>query len=148
MTIAELLRLKPATSITVLNKPFSYVGTRALALDGDGELSWLFEEDGNVLAVLAKDEEIIFFEGIDEDLDPQSGMILYRGKEFEFSYEDAATVTKITGDAEGEEGDRYSFSDYEADDGNVVRLVTNENTGEVRSYYGVTIVEEDILPIA
>lgn len=148
MTIAELLALKPNTSITVLNKPFHYVGTRTVSLDGDGTRAWMFEEDGAMLAVSPQDEEIIFFETIDEELEPQGGMILYRAKEFEFSYEDAGTVTKLTGDAEGEEDDRYGFSDYETDGGEVIRLVANENTGDAHSYFGVVVGEEDIVQAA
>lgn len=148
MTIAELLTLKPDTTITVLNKPFHYIGTCTVSLDGDGTRAWLFEEDGAMLAVSPQDEEILFFEKVDEELEPQGGMILYRSKEFEFSYEDAGTVTKLTGDAEGEQDDRYGFSDYETDGGEVIRLVANENTGDARSYFGVVVGEEDIVQAA
>ena len=144
MTIADLLALKPDTNLTVLNKPLTYVGTCTLALDGDGERSWLYGEDGEVIAVSVDDEEMIFFEAIDEELEPADGMVLYRGNEFEFSYEDAGAVTNVTGKVETEEDDRYGFSDYESDEGRVVRFVTNENTGEIRAYFGVIAGEDDI----
>ncbi len=145
MTIDELLRLAPDAALTVLNKPFAYAGKCVLALDGDGERQWLFEEDGGMLALSPADDEILFFEAVDETLEPEDGMILFRGKEFEFSYEDAGAVTAAEGAIEAEEEDRYGFSDYESDAGGVVRLVTNENTGETHSYVGMTVVEDDIL---
>lgn len=148
MTIAQLIRLAPDTNITVSNKPFACAGSCILSLDGDGKRSWIFEEDGGMLAVCAEDEEIISFESIDEEMEPEGGMILYRGKEFEFSYEDAGAVSKAAGDVEAEDDDRYAFSDYESDEGEIVRLVTNENTGEVKGFFGRMVVEEDIAEAA
>jgi len=74
-------------------------------------------------------------------------MVLYQNKEYEFSYEDAGAVTGVDGDAETEEGDRYLFSDYESQDGRLIRLLSNENTGEVSAYVGQVVSEDDLSEI-
>jgi len=148
MTIAELLTLKPDASVTVLNKPFTLAGSVTVALDGDGTRAWLYEEDGGLLALSPEHDEILFFEAVDEELEPENGIILLRGKEYEFGYEDAGTATVVAGDVEPEEEDRYAFADYEDDEGAIVRLLTNENTGDVRAFHGRAVGEEDIQPVA
>ncbi len=149
MKIEELLHhLEPGNQVTVSNKPFTYTGKVKITLDGGDVRYWLSNDEGGLLAVSPDDEEIVSFERIDEELEPEDGLILYRGKEHEFSYEDSGAVTDVVGDPGLEADDRYAFSDYEADGGSLVRLVTNENTGDQDAYFGNVVVEEDIMPTA
>ena len=149
MKIEDLLHhLKPGSQISIHNKPFVYTGKAKVTLDGGDVRHLLFEEDAGFLAIAPDAEELVLFSLLDEELDPQGGMILHKGEEHEFSYEDAGVATGVDGGAAAEEGDRYSFSDYESDEGRVVRLITNENTGEIKAYEGTVVVEEDILASA
>lgn len=149
MKIEELLHhLEPGSRITVSNKPYAYTGKAKITLAGGDVRYWLANSSGGMLAIAPDDEEIVVFESVDEEVEPEDGLVLYRGKEHEFSYEDSGAVTEVVGETEFEEDDRYAFSDYESDDGAVVRLVTNENTGDQYAFYGRIVVEEDILPVA
>jgi len=149
MTIEELLHhLEPDTSLTVLNSPFFFTGKARIVLDGGDTRVWLYGEDGDVLAVSPDAEEIVMFEAIDTDIEPQGGMVLYQGNEFEFSYEDNGAVTETEGAVGIEEGDSYGINDYESDAGEIVRLITNHNTGDQQALFGKIVVEEDILPAA
>ncbi|KKW32485.1 MAG: hypothetical protein UY77_C0022G0001 [Candidatus Uhrbacteria bacterium GW2011_GWA2_53_10] len=149
MKIEDLLHhLKPGSQMNIHNKPFVFAGKAKITLDGGDVRYWLYEEDGGFLAVAPDAEELVLFHLLDEEIDPQGGMILHKGDEHEFSYEDAGVATGVDGGAAAEEGDRYSFSDYESDEGRVVRLITNENTGEIKAYEGTVVVEEDILASA
>jgi hypothetical protein len=103
--------------------------------------------DGGLLAISPDDEEVVSFDRVEEELEPQGEVILYRGKEYEYSYEDAGTVSEVDGDADATVEDRLTFSDYESEDGELIRAVTSENTGETQTYLGNLVVEEDILPI-
>ncbi len=146
MKIEELLHhLELGSQVSIHNLPFVYAGKAKMTLDGGDVRYWLFEEDGGFLAVAPDAEELMLFEPVDGELEPQGGMILHKGDEHEFSYEDAGAATEVEGEAATEEGDRYAFSDYESDEGKIVRLVSNENTGEAKAYEGTVVVEEDIL---
>lgn len=148
MTIADLLQhQEPGAEFTVFNEPFSLIGSAQVLLDGGDMRHWLFERDGGMLAVSADDEEVIAFEHIEEELEPQGDTILYSGKEYEFSYEDAGVISDDMGDIPFESDDRLTFSDYESEDGQILRVITSEHTGDTIAYLGNMVVEEDILPI-
>lgn len=148
MTIKDLLHaIQPGAEFTVFNEPFSFMGKAEIRLDGGETRFWLYERDGGLLAVSADEEEVICFTHVEEELEPQGDTILYGGKEYEFSYEDAGTVGEDAGDVPLNADDRLTFSDYESDDGEVLRMVSSENTGETLAYLGNIVVEDDILPI-
>jgi hypothetical protein len=83
---------------------------------------------------------------ITEEIEP-SEVILFQNKEYEFSYEDAGVVKQVDGDAFLEEEDRNGFSDYQSKDGETLRVITNENTGDAVSYFGRTVSEDDLSEI-
>lgn len=148
MTIEEIIHhLEPGATISIANEPFSYAGKAHITLEGGDLRYWLFDNEGNILSISPDDEEIIHFLQVDEDLEPQSGMIFFRNKEYEFNYEDSGSVSSILGELDIEEDDQTVFADYESDNGQIVRIVTNQNSGEKYFYHGSTVVEEDILPV-
>jgi len=148
MTINELIdHLQSGNDVTISNTPFSFAGKAQVELDGKDIRYWLFGENGELLSVSPEDEEIIFFQAIDEDLEPDDEVILYQTQEFEFSYSDAGVAKDVEGDIDTEEDDRFSFADYEADDGERIRIVTNVNTGLIKAYNGTVVVEEDIIAV-
>ncbi|TAK03592.1 DUF4178 domain-containing protein [Patescibacteria group bacterium] len=147
MTIDQLLSASIGTECTVHNEPFAYVGRADVTLDGGDVRRWLYGGGGDVLAISPDDEEIILFKVVEEELEPQGDTVLYGGKEYEFSYEDSGIVSGVEGDASEECEDRLTFSEYQSEDGERLRLVTSENRSETSAYLGTTVVEEDILPI-
>jgi hypothetical protein len=145
MTIEQILHdFEPGDELTVLNEPFSYKSKAVITLDGGDVRYWLFSEEDNMLTLSPDDEEIVFFRYLEEEVEPEDEMALVGGKEYEFSYEDAGVVTEIDGEMNAEEDDRFSIADYEGENGDSIRLLTNENNGEVISYHGKIVVEEDV----
>ncbi len=146
MKISELLSTDLGSSISVTNEPFTKVGQAEIMLEDGTNMFWLFDDEDHMLSVAPKEDELVLFHHISEEMEP-SEMILFQNKEYEFSYEDAGTIKKVEGDPSVEEEDHVVFSDYESKDGEIVRIVTNENSGEVMSFVGRTVSEEDVLEI-
>jgi len=146
MKIPDLLSYDLGESVSVANAPFTKVGQAHVHLDDGANMFWLYDDEDGMISVVPDEEELIYFQKIQEEIEP-SETILFQSKEYEFSYEDGGVVKEIQGDALVEEEDHYVFSDYQSKDGETVRLITNETTGEVLGYVGHTVSEEDILEI-
>ena len=147
MTIEQLLKLELGRSVSVFNEPFVYLGRAELDLEGGQKMIWFYNDGDGMLSVTPGDDELVIFEKIDEELEPDGEMILYQNKEYEFSYEDAGNVSALEGESITEDDDRYIFSDYESTDGKVLRVVSNENTGENGAYLGLVVSEDDLAEI-
>ena len=63
------------------------------------------------------------------------------------SYEDHGTVTGVADEATVEVDDVLNFTDYENDDGGLVRTMENESTGDNQIYTGQVLVEEEIMVV-
>lgn len=146
MKISDLLALDLGESVSVSNAPFTKIGQAEIKLDDGAKMFWLYDDEDNMLSVVPDEEELIFFQKIVEEIEP-SDTILYQSKEYEFSYEDGGTDMVNQGETFVEEEDHYLFSDYQSKEGETVRLITNETTGEVVGYVGHTVSEEDIMEI-
>lgn len=146
MKISDLLAIELGESVSVANEPFTKIGQAEVTLDDGTKMFWLFDDEDHMLSVAPKEDEIMFFSQITEEVEP-SEVILFQNKEYEFSYEDAGVVKEVNGDARVEEEDRNAFSDYQSKDGETLRIITNENSGEVIGYYGRTVSEEDLSEI-
>ena len=144
MNIKHLLKLDLGTAISIFNEPFTYVGQAKIELDGGHTMRWLYDDDGRMISVAPQDEELILFREIENEEEPEEEVLLYQGKEYEFSYEDAGNVLETEGDSVTEEEDRFMFSDYQAAGGEIIRLIENENTGESMAYLGKFVSDEDI----
>jgi|GEM_PF-596102 len=148
MKIEEILHhLKPGTELMIANRPFTYGGKATVELDGGDLRYWLFDADGNMLSVSPDDEELMLFEPVGEELEPEDDLVTYDGRDHEFSYDDAGRVATVEGEADVEEDARYKIADYEDDDGALVRLLTNEDTEDVYAYTGSVVVEDDIVAV-
>ncbi|MFC1787807.1 hypothetical protein ACFLZY_01150 [Patescibacteria group bacterium] len=148
MKIEELLnQIEPDSEMAIANEPFTYTGKAVITLDGGDKRYWIFNSDHSMLTVAPSGEELFHFLFSDEEIEPQSGVVLYQGDEFEFSYEDSGVISEIIGESDFEEEDQFSFADYESAEGALVRIVTNENTGERQVFTGTMVVEEDILKV-
>jgi hypothetical protein len=147
MTIKDLLKIHLGDAVNISNKPFIYVGHTQIDLDDGQTIRWLYDDEGSMLSVSREDEEIIFFNEIEEELEPDGETIVYANKEYEFSFEDMGEIANVEGEGVGEEEDRYIYSDYQTTDGDVLRLVNNETTGERLSYHGKYVSEDDIAAV-
>lgn len=144
MTISDLLELEVGDRVSVFNEPFQLAGRAVIALANEQEMIWVLGENDLLLSVMPQDEELVLFEELDEIPEPDADMVLFRGNEFEFSYEDEGRATGSEGESTTEVDDRFIFSDYEGKDGEVIRLISNENTGERAAYLGKVVSEDDL----
>ena len=146
MTIAELLSLDLGETVSIFNHPFTYVGRSELTLDDDSKIIWLYSDDDEMLSVSPDDEELVLFEYSEDELE-RDETIFFRGKEYEFNYENAGRISSIDGETDTEVEDRYVFNEYQSLEGERLRLISNENTGEATTYLGRTVSEEDLSEI-
>lgn len=144
MNIKRLLKLELGDAVSIFNEPFTYVGHAKIELDSGHKLRWFYDDEGRMLSIAPQDDELILFHEIEDEVEPEDEMILFQGKEYEFSYEDAGNVLESEGDSSTEEEDRFMFSDYQASGGEIIRLIENENTGESSVYTGIFVSDEDI----
>lgn len=146
MTIKDLLSLDLGDSVSIFNHPFTYVGRSEVTLDDESVVFWLYGDDDELLSVSPDDEELVLFEYSEDELEPDD-MIFFRGKEYEFNYENAGRITGIEGEASTEQDDRYTFHEYQSLEGERLRLISNENTGESQTYLGRVVSEDDLTEI-
>jgi hypothetical protein len=140
----RLYKLGLGESITIFHKPFTYVGHTQIELDSGHRQRWLYDDEGRVLCVSPQDEELILFREIQEELEPEEELIKYQDKEYQFEYEDAGNVLESEGETVAEEDDRFLFSDYQTESGEIIRLIENETTGESSAYIGTYASDEDV----
>ncbi|MBI4598589.1 hypothetical protein HY734_00130 [Candidatus Uhrbacteria bacterium] len=147
MTTEELLKtLKTSQTLLVHNDPLDYQGRAEVTLDGGVKVYWLFGEDGAFISVNPETDEMMDFWKAEEDIEREEDVVGvgYRGENYELSYEDKGSVTKVEGDVPVEEGEVFIFQDYENESGALVRTVQNETTGDEQSYTGSVLAEEEV----
>ncbi len=146
MKIKDLLsNVLQNAELMVANEPFTFSGKATIELEGGEARYWLFSSNGGMISVSPDDEELTYFRMLDEEVEPENETVGYAGKDFEFSYEDVGSVTSVEGDAQIESDERYAFADYEADDGETIRLVHNENSGNKLVFIGSLVGEDDVV---
>jgi hypothetical protein len=147
MTTEQLLALKPNTTLLVKNDPFEYKGRAEITLEGSEIVYWLCSDDGAFIFINPKTDETIFFQVAESEFEIDEEGASYEGEAYELSYEDHGTVTGVADEATVEVDDVLNFTDYENDDGGLVRTMENESTGDNQIYTGQVLVEEEIMVV-
>jgi len=147
MTTEQLLALKADTILLVKNDPFEYKGRADVTLDGGVIIHWFFSDEGAFISLNPDTEEMIYFRLADSELECDEEGAVYEGEAYEVSYEDKGTITKISDETTVEESDSLNFTDYENDDGDLVRAQENESTGESQIFTGAVLVEEEVVVV-
>lgn len=124
--------------IVVRDKTFKPRGVEAVALETGEKVYWVPSEDGVWLSLDPEGEEIILFEDIDEELEPEDDIVVYGGEDHELAYEGIATTSVEDG------GKTLTFKDYASSDGEIVRIMVEETTGDTTAAYGIKLTEEDL----
>jgi hypothetical protein len=144
MTIDDFLEKDLGVAVSVFNEPFTQIGRATITLKGGTKMIWLYDEDDRMISLVVEEDELVLFEKIHEELETDGESVLYQNKEYEFTYEDAGKVSEVTGDSETEDDDAYLFSDYESANGQLIRMIENENTGESGAYFGRVVSVDDL----
>lgn len=147
MKLDQLLLSQPGADLMIANEPFTFAGKATVELDGGAARYWLFSADGGMLSLSPSDEELVHYRKVDEQIEPENETIGYHGHDYEFTYEDGGTVTQVEGDVQVESDERYGFTEYESDDGELIRLVRNENTGDTMAFVGSVVSEDDVVAV-
>lgn len=144
MTIKDLWKLHLGDAVKIGVAPFTYVGHAQIELDDGAKTRWLYDDEGNLFCVSPKDEELIFFKEVQDEVEPDGDTITFKGKEYEFESEDTGTVSDIYGESVAEADDTFLQSDYQTAEGEILRIVNNEGTGENLVYLGTYVSEDDV----
>ncbi|MFH1142733.1 MAG: hypothetical protein ABIH67_00980 [Candidatus Uhrbacteria bacterium] len=146
MTIPEILQAaNPENKLQVLNSPFVYTGKTTLNLEGGEDVFWIFAEDERMLSVNPTTDEVVAFMPYEEELSVEEDAIVYRGEEYELSYEDKGSVTSSEDGADFDDDTQVSWRDYEAEDGEIIRIIQTTQHEDPISYIGQATLEDDIL---
>lgn len=142
MTIKEVLAaLKEECPVVIGDTTFEPRGMDKLTLEAGEFVYWATKGDGTWLSIDPQSDEIILFEDINEELEPEDDTVVYGGEDYEFSYEDSATMKSD----DGEEAVLH-FREFESSGGDIIRITENENTGDTRYSLGTKLTEDDLQP--
>lgn len=140
MTIKEVLEaLKNDSPVVVGDTTFEPRGLDELTLETGDFVYWASKQDGTWLSIDPVSDEIIMFEDIDEELEPEDDTVVYGGEDYEFSYEDTATLKSEDG-----EETVMRFREFESSGGDIIRITESESTGDIRISVGAKLTEEDL----
>lgn len=147
MNLHDLLDLDLDTHLTVSTEVFTLAAKLFVKMEDGVKHTWMFADEELLLSVNPDAEEIMLFSAVETNVDKDDEVIVLQGKDYEFSYEDRGGVISAEGDSPYDEGADIEYSDYEAGDGDVVRMITNIYNGEEKTFVGRVITEEDIVMV-
>lgn len=142
MTIQEVLEaLQNDSAVVVGDSTFEPRGVDEVTLETGENVYWAYEKDGSWLSIDPSSDEIVLFEDIDEELEPEDDIVVYGGEDYEFSYEGTATMRS-------EEGEEVSmaFREFESPAGEIIRLTESESTGDTKVSVGTKLTEDELQP--
>ncbi len=138
MTIAEALkRVQQEQPIIVRDKTFEPTRADEIVLESGETVFWVRAKDGTWLSLDQEGEEVIQFEDIDEEMEPEDDIVVYGGQDYEFSYE--SKVTLLTDDG----GTIMMMREFEGPSA-IIRLIVDESTGDTTASYGRKVNEEEL----
>ncbi len=138
MTIAEALqKVQQEQSIIVRDKTFEPTRADEIVLESGETVFWVRAKDGTWLSLDPEGEEVIQFEDIDEEMEPEDDIVVYGGQDYEFSYE--SKVTLLTDDG----GTIMMMREFEGPSA-IIRLIVDESTGDITASYGRKVNEEEL----
>lgn len=139
MTIEEILTaVQEERDVVVRDKTFHPRNVDTAILDTGEPTYWVSGHDSVWLLLDPDGEEIVQFEDITEELEPEDDVVVYGGDDYEFSYEGSAKLK------DDDSASLYTFREFENSDGHRIRLTSNEGNGEKLISYGVVVTEEEI----
>ncbi len=140
MTIKEVLvSLQNDSPVVVGDKTFVPHTVEKITLESGEAVYWAVKKDGTWMSVDPASDEIIMFEDIDEEMEPEDDTVVHGGADYEFSYEDTATMKSEEG-----EDTVLHFKEFESASGDIIRLTESEATGDVRVSLGTKVTEDEL----
>ncbi len=139
MTIDEILsQVRAKHDVVVRDKTFHPRSFETVILDTGESIYWVYGQDSMWLSLDPGGEEILQFEDINEELEPEDDVVVYGGDDYEFSYEGSATLK------DDDTAAMYRFREFENANGARIRLTEDEGNGDKRVSFGTVVTEEEI----
>ncbi len=139
MTIAEVISaLQNNATIVVRDKTFELRTLETAILDTGENVYWAYGKDGMWLSIDPGSEEVMRFEDIDEELEPEDDTVVYGGDDYEFTYEGSATLK------DDETAAMYTFREFENTEGRRIRITVDEGNSDTSVAFGSLVTEEEI----
>lgn len=139
MTIDEILaQVREKHDVVVRDKTFRPQSFETAILDTGENVYWVYGQDGMWLSLDPGGEEIVQFEDITEELEPEDDVVVYGGDDYEFSYEGTATLK------DDDTAALYRFREFENANGMRLRLTEDEGNGDKKISFGSLVTEEEI----
>jgi hypothetical protein len=135
---AALELVKNDEPIVIRDKTVNPRGVEEVTLETGEQVYWVYTKEGMWLSLDPAGEEILLFEDIDEELEEEDETVVYGGEDYEFSYEGIAKIKDDDG------GTATSFREFENADGDIIRMMEDEASGDISCAYGIKITEEDL----
>lgn len=137
-----LLILQAEKPIIVRDTTFVPRGVDEAVLDSGETVYWAHDNGGGKwLSIDPEGEEIMLFEDVDDTMEADDEILVYRGQDYEFSYESRVTILEEDG------GTVVTMREFEGPTA-IIRVLEDETTGEVTHAYGVKLTEEELQPLA
>ena len=132
--------LKNSNILSVVEKGYTSLTTRAEDEPEEGPTIQQKSYRNHILVAVEKSlapEESR--KEADEDVDPSEAIVVFRNKDFEFSYEGKGNVI----DEDGEVIEPVTFKDFESE-GELLRVVISDVTGDRVVSIGQIVAEDDV----
>ena len=138
MTIAEALKkVQEEQPIIVRDTTFVPQRVDEVVLESGETVFWVHANNGTWLSLDPEGEEVIHFENLDEEMEPEDDIVVYGGQDYEFSYE--SKITLLTDDG----GTMMMMREFEGPSA-IIRLIQDESTGDTSASYGRKVNEEEL----
>ena len=139
MTIDEIIaEVREKHDVVVRDKTFHPRTCETAVLDTGEHVYWVYGQDGMWLSLDPGGEEILQFEEINEELEPEDDVVVYGGDDYEFSYEGSATIK------DDDTAALFRFREFENTNGMRLRLTEDEASGDKTVSFGFVVTEEEI----
>lgn len=132
--------LTDGKAVIVRDKTFEPSGLDEVRLESGESVFWIRDGEGIWISIDTHSDEVILFHDIEEEFDPVQEAQMYMGDEYEFSSEVTAKVL----DEDGEEVDSVVYRDFENGNGDMLKIMEFEVTGDVVAAVGAKVTEDDL----
>ena len=140
MNVSEAIeQLQQDKSIVVAGKTFEPTSMEELQLETGETMHWVRDGADFWLSLDPSSEEVILFDQIEVEFDPNEDSQIYNGEDFEFSYAGEGKLKE-----EDEELDTIMFRDYEGPGGRILRLAEYVVNSELIASIGQKVPEEEL----
>ncbi len=129
-------------AVAIQGKTFDPISIEEIQWKTGERMYWMRNSEDLWISIDPDSEEVIVFHDIEEDIDVDSDLAVYGGKDYECSFAGEGKVMD-----EDEELDRVTVRDYEGTDGRTLRTIEYIGGGEFIGALGHKVPEEELTSV-